>query len=435
MSYNPAPQQGQKKKIRKRSLLPWLVGILFWCIFLLWYQYTPSQDTIEFFYSCGLYRANALILTLIQQITPHSFALWIVPFCIILFLIIWIANWIYIKKKLHKSHFWGIFWLIKWSFILSGFLLVAYLFLWGAGYYRKPVEAKLDLEIVNPKEDEIKQIMDELLIIITENNIPRDKRNPDRSIQEISKTMTKIVSEWDKVPIYLPPRIRKTPRGLLLFNSTSGMCFPFTLEPHVDGALPPHALVSTAAHELAHIAGFCGEAEASFIGYVSALNTDDPFARYSVALDIYQRFASFLPPEERKKAIEQLPPEAQQDLKEEREVLTKYRVKWFSEISWKVYDKYLKSQGVTEGVKDYGRAANLLVASIRKGIVKLPSQNQNIQQPMLPNIEETQPITQQEENSITQDTSPPNIEENLPSNEMNPQNIETDADIIDNQEP
>jgi hypothetical protein len=55
---------------------------------------------------------------------------------------------------------------------------VAYLFLWGAGYYRKPVEAKLDLEIVNPKEDEIKQIMDELLIIITENNIPRDKEKP-----------------------------------------------------------------------------------------------------------------------------------------------------------------------------------------------------------------------------------------------------------------
>jgi predicted phage tail protein len=91
-------------------------------------------------------------------------------------------------------------------------------------------------------------------------------------------------------------------------------------------------------------------------------------------------------------------------LKEEREVLTKYRVKWFSEISWKVYDNILKSQGVTEGVKDYGRAANLLVASIRKGIVKLPSQNQDIQQPMSPNIEETQPITQQEENSITQDT-------------------------------
>lgn len=371
---NPETQlkPAKQKRIRKRSLLPWLIGILFWGIFLLWYQYTPSQETIEFFYSCGLYRANTLIFSLLQQTTNHSFALWFVPSVILLFLLSGIANWIYIRRKQNKSHFWGIFWFIKWTFILSGFLLVAYLFLWGAGYQRKPIEAKLQLEIVNPEENEIRQVAEELLILIKENNLPREQRNPEQSIQQISKSMQKIVSDWDGIPIYIPSRVRRTPPGLFLFNSTSGMCFPFTLEPHVDGALPPHAFVSTSAHELAHIAGICGEAEASFVGYVSALNTDDPFAKYSSALDIYERLASFLPGEERKKAIEQLPPEAQQDLKEEREIINKYRIKWFSDISWKVYDKYLKTQGVKEGVRDYGRATNLLLAGIRKGIIQLP---------------------------------------------------------------
>jgi len=394
MSSNPIPQPPQKKRIKKRTLLPWLLGVLFWCIFLLWYQYTPSNDTVEFFYSCGLYRANTLIFTLLQQTTTHSFAIWLVPSCILLFLILWIANWVYIRKKLKKSHFWGIFWLIKWTFILSGFLTVAYLGLWGAGYQRKPIEEKLSLEIAKPDEAEVKKIMEQLLFIIVDNNLPREQRNSEQSIQQISKTMQKVVAEWDEIPIYLPLHVRKTPPGMFLFNSTSGMCFPLTLEPHVDGALPPHAFVATASHELAHIAGFCGEADASFVGYVSALQSDDPFAQYSVALDIYERLASFLPGEERKKAIEQLPSEAQQDLKEEREIVNKYRVKWFSEISWKAYDKYLKSQGVKEGVRDYGRATNLFIAGIRKGLISLP-EIQQYQPDNTPSSEEAMPVEEQ----------------------------------------
>ncbi len=411
MSSQTPFQPSKPKRIRKRSLLPWLIGILFWGIFLLWYQYTPRQETIEFFYSCGLYRANTLVFSLLQQTTTHSFALWAVPSVIILFILLGIANWIYIRKKQNKSHFWGIFWFIKWTLILSGFLLVAYLFLWGAGYQRKPIEAKLNLEMVKPEENEIRQVINDLLIIIKENNLPREKRNPEQSIQQISKSMQKIVSDWDGIPIYLPSRVRRTPPGLFLFNSTSGMCFPFTLEPHVDGALPPHAFVSTSAHELAHIAGICGEAEASFVGYVSALNADDPFAKYSSALDIYERLASFLPGEERKKAMEQLPPEAQQDLKEEREIVNKYRVKWFSEISWKAYDKYLKTQGVKEGVRDYGRATNLLLAGIRKGIIQLP-QFQKTSTPSTGNVtipQEQQPLEQLEEVPETSQDNNSNI--------------------------
>ena len=411
MSSQTPFQPSKPKRIRKRSLLPWLIGILFWGIFLLWYQYTPRQETIEFFYSCGLYRANTLVFSLLQQTTTHSFALWAVPSVIILFILLGIANWIYIRKKQNKSHFWGIFWFIKWTLILSGFLLVAYLFLWGAGYQRKPIEAKLNLEMVKPEENEIRQVINDLLLIIKENNLPREKRNPEQSIQQISKSMQKIVSDWDGIPIYLPSRVRRTPPGLFLFNSTSGMCFPFTLEPHVDGALPPHAFVSTSAHELAHIAGICGEAEASFVGYVSALNADDPFAKYSSALDIYERLASFLPGEERKKAMEQLPPEAQQDLKEEREIVNKYRVKWFSEISWKAYDKYLKTQGVKEGVRDYGRATNLLLAGIRKGIIQLP-QFQKTSTPSTGNVtipQEQQPLEQLEEVPETSQDNNSNI--------------------------
>lgn len=373
MSYSqPAPNlPSPKPKPKRVNLLPWFIGILFWGLVILWYQYTPSEESIEFFYSRGLYRANVLVFALLQQVTELSLALLIVPGAVLIFLLLWILNWIYIRKKLKKNHFWGFWWGIKWGFILTGFVLMCYLFLWGAGYQRKPIEAKLNLDIQNPTEDEVRVMLNTLLQIINENNVPRDKRDPQLSVQHIAKSMQKLVSEWDEVPIYLPTRVKKTPKGLFLLNSTSGMCVPFTLEPHVDGALPPYSFVATSAHELAHIAGYCGEADASFVGFVSALQSGDPLAKYSCALELYTRLVGFLTGEERKQALDRLPPEAHQDLKEEREVVNKYRIQWVSSVSWKVYDAYLKSQGVKEGVKDYGRAIKLIVAGARKGLVPL----------------------------------------------------------------
>ncbi len=372
-----------QKRIRKRTIIPWLIGIFFWLLFICWNYYNPSPETVEFYYSCGLYRAIVMIATLLHQSIERSLALTLFPLFVLIFIITWIGNWIYLRKKLNKSHFWGIFWLIKWSFILSGVIAFSYLLLWGAGYQRKPIEEKLKLELSQPTEEEITHILDELLQIITENDTPYDERNVDESIKAIVKSMQKIISEWDEVPIYLPPRVKKTPPGLFLLNGTSGMCVPLTVEPHVDGALPPASFVATSAHELSHIAGYCGEAEASFVGYIAGLNADDKFAKYSVALDLYEKLASRLPKDLRDKYISLLPDRAKDDLKIEKEVAGKYRIRWLSNVSWKVYDKYLKSQGVKEGVKDYGRAINLIVAGVRKGLINIGEITTDSNQPSI----------------------------------------------------
>ncbi|MCX8065168.1 MAG: DUF3810 domain-containing protein [Candidatus Hydrogenedentes bacterium] len=367
----------EQRRIRKRTIVPWLIGILFWLIFISWLNWKPTPEAVEFYYSCGLYRAIVIIATLVQQTTHHSLALIFLPLSIFLFIVIWIGNWIYLRKKLHKTHSWGIFWLFKWSFILSGVIIVSYFLLWGVGYHRKPIEEKLKLELTQLSEEEIKQILDNLLPIIIENDIPYDDRNVDESVKSIAKSMQKIVSEWDEVPIYLPLRVKKTPPGLFLLNSTSGMCIPLTLEPHVDGALPPASFVATSAHELSHIAGYCGEAEASFVGYAAGFHAEDKFAKYSLALDLYENLAHRLPATERDRYLSMLPERAKEDLKREKEITEKYRITWLSNLSWKVYDKYLKSQGVKEGIKDYGRAVNLISAGIKKGLIPISKTNSN----------------------------------------------------------
>ena len=77
----------------------------------------------------------------------------------------------------------------------------------------------------------------------------------------------------------LPRRVKKLPPGTLLFFGRSGSILPIFLEAHADGAMHDAWFLRTAAHELAHVAGFSGEADADVVGFLAGLRADDRFAR------------------------------------------------------------------------------------------------------------------------------------------------------------
>jgi hypothetical protein len=123
---------------------------------------------------------------------------------------------------------------------------------------------------------------------------------------------------------------------------------------------------------LGHIAGVCDEGETNLIGYIAGLGADDPYARYAVSLNIYLAVAHQLGGEARTTAIQQLPEQAIQDMQRAREAQEWYRIDWFQKWSWRAYNHYLKSQGVREGVRSYGRGAQLLAQAWRAGYLELP---------------------------------------------------------------
>ena len=87
----------------------------------------------------------------------------------------------------------------------------------------------------------------------------------------------------------LPQKIKALPKGTLLyFGNAAGVISPWFLEAHVDSSLPPTEFVAVAAHELAHIGGYAGEADADLLGVIAGLNAADDFARYAVALRIFR---------------------------------------------------------------------------------------------------------------------------------------------------
>lgn len=161
--------------------------------------------------------------------------------------------------------------------------------------------------------------------------------------------------------VRLPQRSKRLPPGWLGSLGVAGVISPWTLEAHVDGGLPAWARASVSAHELAHLAGFAGEADAELLGLLAALRSDHPHARYAGAL----RAWASLPATVRTPSA--LPARAEEDLRALREALTSRRDAW-ADPAWRLYDLWLRGRGQEEGVTGYAIGPRLLARAAEAGL-------------------------------------------------------------------
>lgn len=348
------------------------ITALLWTAVLWWSWFTPAPETIERVYSRGIYRWFNGTLPGLTEPFGFSIALFIVIVILLGFPLLVAARWVYLRRVKKRSHWAGAAFLLQGLLLLVPLVVCWFVLFWGAGYARPPVEQRLHLDTSEISPEENAALRGAMLEILQRDLVPEDERDVHRAIGSISAAMRRVIGEWDGVPVRLPQDVKRTPPGLLLANGTSGIASPLTLEPHVDGGLPDTALVYVAAHELGHVAGMNVEAEATLAGFAAGLRADDAYARWCVALDIYTDLARQLPAEEMKTAFAELPELAKKDLEAAREAAQKYKIEWFGNISWRMYDSYLKKQGIQEGRKNYGKGISLFVYAWRGGKVAVP---------------------------------------------------------------
>ena len=164
-----------------------------------------------------------------------------------------------------------------------------------------------------------------------------------------------------------PGRVRVRvfqPGGLMMRFASSGIYIPYFGEGYAAGGILPSEKPFTMAHEMVHGFGLTDEGDANFLAFLACDASGDPFIRYSGFLAYWGYVAGDLAraaPSEFKALWEKMPPRMKADIRAERENWNRYRGA-LARISGRVYERYLKSQGVREGMLSYSRFINLVAA-------------------------------------------------------------------------
>ena len=239
---------------------------------------------------------------------------------------------------------------------------------WGGNYERESVETLLSLPEQSIGEAEVLELTHYFAEVVTEN--VDSSRDVSRALASVRTSLLRDLNTYGLNGVRLPPTVKMLPAGTLLTFGYAGVISPFTLEAHVDSGVTDTTKVSVGAHELAHVAGFAGEADTYLVSTLAGLKADDRFARYSIALGMFDRASAQLPSEARQELISALPTAAQEDYWAIQDAKRRYYRPALAQPLSGVYDTYLRSQGVSAGVSDYGRVIKLLIHAQEKGLLE-----------------------------------------------------------------
>ncbi len=261
---------------------------------------------------------------------------------------------------------------------LSGFLggaLFLFYFLWGWNYQREPLESQLELHPLEPlteeelwtslQEETIELLrLREGLYLEPEDSVKGQKMMPAELEVKLRRSLYHWLTEHDYPA---PGRVRGKqvyPKGIMLRFGSSGLYFPFTGEGHLDAGLHPLQIPYVMAHEMGHGMGFGDEGTCNFLAYVSCRNAKDPFIQYAGQLTYWRTLAvnyKRYQPETYQAFRESLPAGLIQDLDAINRNNARYP-DFFPQVRNAAYNAYLKSQGISEGMKNYNRVLMLVKA-------------------------------------------------------------------------
>lgn len=246
------------------------------------------------------------------------------------------------------------------------FLFCLFQILWGINYKVNPLQHY---------DDNMIQVDSSVLFFHFKNQTSEVNRLrqlvlhfPDR--KEIEKILLKdfkannAIFEDLKLPKPSPLSIKYLFSGAFLNFNTAGMYFPFTGECLVDIGLHPLQIPPVAAHEWFHGSGVTDEGQCSFLAWlVCARYSDNILVKYAAELDIWKDMAPVVRSISSVRYTETLSildPLVTADIKEIYENSLKFSNR-FDFIQRKIYNNYLKSQGIKEGVRSYGKVVNYVL--------------------------------------------------------------------------
>ena len=247
----------------------------------------------------------------------------------------------------------------------SALLGLVFLAVWGLNYRRVPLETTLrGGTSVAVSATDIRALAD-AAVIGSRVTRPPDEGGGDRSYASVAARLAGPFQQALQ-RLGMPATATGRPKSSVVLTpfftaaGVTGMVNPLVLESIVHPDLLPFERPMVLAHEWAHLAGFADEADASAVGWL-ACTLGDPDLAYSAHFFVVIETAGAMPRPVWRDVRAQLDPGVIRDLDALTARLTKQQPV-VRDTAFKVYDGYLRSNRVADGVQSYSRGLRVLTA-------------------------------------------------------------------------
>ncbi len=324
---------------------------------------------VETFYSRGMYPCIQETLSLPARIIPPPYCLSeIFVYLIVTFILIYslyqLAVTIYKKQTLWRFFLKKIFQLF--TFAVAIFVIVQ--FIWSWNYLRKPFGENIctDQKSLSDIDLRVELAYDMAGIANRMRNSSLLDEKP--SIYELNAKVDRgLIDLMEKYDVKTTKHIPAVKHFIMneFFSKTaiSGLFFPIFMEPVVDSELCFWEKPCIIAHEKAHYLGFASESDANLIAFITCLQSDSPWLKYSGALSVLLNCSGRLPGEVRRDIFEnRLTETVKKDIKKLQKRILRNWEKKVKTIKYarKINHTYLKLNNQKMGVGSYGQALDYL---------------------------------------------------------------------------
>ena len=248
-----------------------------------------------------------------------------------------------------------------WAWVIGLFYI-----LWGFNYSRPNVKERTGMVNLSRTLIEKEALFDQSLRNIKELrylNIGFSDRINEGLI-DVYQSDQKRILESIGYSITSKPEVKRVyPNGILRRIGISGIYIPFTAQGNVDASLTNLEYPFIASHELSHANGITDEGEASFIAYLTCMESENDTVKYGAQIYLLRNLLFHIQHEDsvkHKSLLRKVPPKIKLDIRSIKENAAKYP-DLFPNVSDQINDAYLKANGIESGSKSYGDLIDLII--------------------------------------------------------------------------
>jgi hypothetical protein len=350
----------------------WRAALVALAALAAWFPLSPQ--TVERWYSRGAYALVQPRLTALSNLLS-------VPFFDLLLLVVVVAWLAFVARdvvRARKREVLRVTGRVLWrTTVAAAALYVAFLIVWGLNYRRVPLIDKLpfDRHAVTPEAARALALMAVNELNSLHDDAHRAGWPPADAIDpQLAASFERVSRQVGGLANITPARPKQSiVDWYFRRTAVSGMTDPFFLETMVASDLLPFERPFVVAHEWSHLAGLADEGDANFLGWLACVQ-GPPADKYSGWLFLFSEVAGSLRGSAQGGVVARLDAGPRADLAAIRARLVAEVSPRLSAAGWRVYDRYLKANGVEAGAESYAQVVRLILGvRFRPGWVPEPT--------------------------------------------------------------